>query len=58
LLPATRVLIRPLETFSERPDHVLLPPWNLREEIIVQLTGSREWGGRFIVTIPYPVILD
>ena len=59
LLPGTRIPIRPPEAiFSERPDYVLILPWNLREEIIAQLAGIREWGGKFIVPIPYPVILD
>jgi SAM-dependent methyltransferase len=59
LLPGTRIPIRPPEAiFSEKPDYVLILPWNLREEIIAQLAGIREWGGKFIVPIPYPVILD
>lgn len=59
LLPGTHIPIRPPDAiFSEKPDYVLILPWNLREEIIAQLAGIREWGGKFIVPIPYPVILD
>lgn len=35
-----------------RPDYVLILPWNLKEEIINQLSYIREWGGRFVVAIP------
>ena len=27
-------------------------PWNLKDEIIAQLVGVRDWGGKFIVPIP------
>ena len=59
LLPGTRIPIRPPEAiFEEKPDFVLILPWNLREEITSQLAGIREWGGKFIVPIPQPAILD
>jgi hypothetical protein len=40
-----------------RPDLVLILPWNLREEIVEQLSFIREWGGRFILPIPSPVVV-
>jgi hypothetical protein len=59
LLPGTRIPIRaPDAIFEVKPDYVLILPWNLLEEITDQLAGIREWGGRFIVPIPRPVILD
>jgi len=59
LLPGTRIPIRPPEAiFDEKPDFVLILPWNLREEITSQLAGIRAWGGKFIVPIPQPAILD
>lgn len=53
LLPGTRIPIRaPEAIFEVRPDFVLILPWNLREEIAVQMAVIREWGGRFVVPIP------
>lgn len=37
---------------AERPDWVLILPWNLRNEIEAQLDYVRAWGGRFVTAIP------
>jgi len=37
---------------TERPDYVLILPWNLRDEIVKQLDYIRAWGGRFVWAIP------
>ncbi len=59
LLPGTHIPIRPPDAiFEEKPDYVLILPWNLRDEIMAQLAGIREWGGKFIVPIPHPAVLD
>jgi SAM-dependent methyltransferase len=58
LLPGSRIPVVPPEHLdAERPDYVLILPWNLREEITQQLDHVRSWGGRFIIPIPEPVIL-
>jgi hypothetical protein len=31
---------------------VLILPWNLKDEIMEQLSYVRDWGGRFVVPIP------
>uniref|UniRef100_E6Q721 C-methyltransferase n=1 Tax=mine drainage metagenome TaxID=410659 RepID=E6Q721_9ZZZZ len=52
-MPGCRIpVLDPKAIFEERPDYVLILPWNLRSEIAEQLNGIREWGGRFIVPIP------
>jgi SAM-dependent methyltransferase len=52
-LPGSRIPIFPPERIAEtRPDYLLLLPWNLREEIMGQMAGIRQWGGRFVVPIP------
>ena len=38
--------------YKNRPDYVVILPWNLKEEITDQLDIVRSWGGRFVVAIP------
>ena len=53
LLPGSRIPIcAPERIMESRPDYVLILPWNLREEVMAQMAGIREWGGRFVVPIP------
>jgi len=57
-LPGTHIPIHAPERLAQtRPDLVLILPWNLREEIMEQLSYVREWGGRFVLPIPRPEIL-
>ncbi len=37
---------------QDRPDYILILPWNLKEEIVEQLAYAREWGAQFVVPIP------
>lgn len=37
---------------STKPDYVILLPWNLREELVVQLSYVRSWGGKFVIAVP------
>jgi hypothetical protein len=52
-LPGTHIPIYPVERLAqERPDYVVIMPWNLRDEITAQLGYVRDWGGRFVVSLP------
>jgi hypothetical protein len=52
-LPGTHIpVISPEALMRARPDYVLILPWNLQEEIRVQLQGIKEWGGRFVTPVP------
>jgi len=58
-LPGVRIPIYPSERIWEtKPDYVLILPWNLRDEIIEQMSDIRAWGGRFVVPIPEARVLD
>ncbi len=35
-----------------KPDYVLILPWNIKEEIIDQLTYVRDWGAKFVTIVP------
>lgn len=53
LLPGSHIPIRSPEAIREdRPDVVLILPWNLKDEIIEQLSYIREWGGQFAARTP------
>jgi SAM-dependent methyltransferase len=52
-LPGSHIPIRSPEAIrEERPDVVLILPWNLKDEIVEQLAFIREWGGRFAARTP------
>lgn len=57
-LPGTHIPIRPPEALEqERPDYILILPWNLKREIVAQLSPARDWGARFVVPIPEVEVL-
>jgi C-methyltransferase C-terminal domain/Putative zinc binding domain/Methyltransferase domain len=57
--PGTRIPIHEPERIAEtRPEFVLILPWNLRDEIVEQMSYIGEWGGRFIVPIPRVEVVD
>jgi len=53
LLPGSRIPIHaPDRLDAERPDYLLILPWNLRDEIVSQTARIRAWGGRWVVAVP------
>jgi SAM-dependent methyltransferase len=58
LLPGTRIPIRaPEAILAEKPEVVLILPWNIRDEVMQQMEAVRGWGGRFAVPIPRLVVI-
>jgi SAM-dependent methyltransferase len=52
-LPGTHIPIFPPDKLREtQPDIIMILPWNLKDEIMDQISYIREWGGRFLVPIP------
>ena len=52
-LPGTHIPVRHPDVIKEdRPDYVLILPWNIKDEIMEQMGYIREWGGKFVVPIP------
>lgn len=43
---------------NEKPDFLILFPWNLKSELMNQLSYIREWGGKFVLPIPEVCIID
>jgi SAM-dependent methyltransferase len=57
-LPGSLIPVHSPERITEtRPDYLLILPWNLRDEIMEQMSGIRAWGGRFVVPIPRVEVL-
>jgi hypothetical protein len=52
-LPGTHIPIHAPDRIREtKPDYLLILPWNLKDEIMSQMSHLRAWGGRFVVPIP------
>jgi SAM-dependent methyltransferase len=52
-LPGTHIPIHAPERIAEdKPDYVLVLPWNLRTEISAQLAYVKDWGGALVYPIP------
>jgi len=59
LLPGSHIPIRSPDAIREdRPEVVLILPWNLKDEIVQQLSFIREWGGRFAARTPELTLLS
>lgn len=52
-LPGCRIPIVVEDHLKQnKPDYILILPWNLREEVTDQLSYIREWGGQFVTAVP------
>jgi 2-polyprenyl-3-methyl-5-hydroxy-6-metoxy-1,4-benzoquinol methylase len=52
-LPGTHIpIFHPDKIQETKPDYLLILPWNLKNEIMSQMSYVRDWGCQFIVPIP------
>lgn len=52
-LPGSRIpVVDEARLQTERPDYVLVLPWNLRLEISEQLNYVRSWGAKLVTAVP------
>lgn len=57
--PGRHIPILPVEAIdAERPDIVVVLPWNLKAEIVRQMRHIGDWGGRFLIPIPKVALID
>jgi len=53
LLPGSQIPIRAPEAIAEdRPDYLLILPWNLKKEIAAEQAQIHDQGGHFVIAIP------
>tara|TARA_Y100001936_G_C16085577_1_gene681460 strand:- start:1687 stop:2925 length:1239 start_codon:yes stop_codon:yes gene_type:complete len=58
-LPGTHLEIKtPEQIRVTKPDYIIILPWNLKEEIMNQMKDVREWGGKFVISIPEVQIIN
>lgn len=58
-MPGVHIPIKaPEALLEESPDYVLLLAWNFKDEIAAEQSEYLRRGGRFIVPVPHPEVLD
>jgi hypothetical protein len=57
-LPGTHIpIFAPEKIEQEKPDYIVIMPWNFKDEIMAQLAHARSWGAKFIIAIPEATVL-
>jgi hypothetical protein len=52
-MPGSRIpIVDEARLHSEKPDYVVLLPWNLYSELSTQLDYIRQWGAKFVTAVP------
>jgi len=52
-MPGSRIpIVDEAHLKADRPDLILILPWNLREEVMAQLAYVQAWGGQFVTAVP------
>ncbi len=57
--PGTHIpVVSDEELIKQSPDYALLLAWNFSKEIMGNLTAYKEKGGKFIIPIPHPRVIE
>ena len=52
-LPASHIPVVSEDVLKQaKPDFVIIFPWNIKEEVMKQLSYIKEWNGKFVIPIP------
>tara|TARA_B100000900_G_scaffold380278_1_gene365873 strand:- start:4560 stop:5783 length:1224 start_codon:yes stop_codon:yes gene_type:complete len=52
-LPGSHIpIFHPNKIKLEKPEYIIILPWNISQEIMIQLSYVREWGAKFVTVIP------
>lgn len=52
-LPGVHIpVLHPDEIKKRKPDYLLVLPWNIKDEVMLEHAYIKEWGGKFVLPIP------
>ena len=52
-MPGSRIpIVAPDHLDADKPDIIVILPWNIREEVMTQLSHARQWGAKFVTAVP------
>ena len=52
-MPGSRIaIVEEARLVQDKPDHVVILPWNLSAEVMAQLDYARAWGASFVTAVP------
>lgn len=52
-MPGSHIPIRnPDDLEKERPDYIIILPWNIKNEVMEHLKYAKNWGAKFVTCIP------
>lgn len=52
-MPASHIpIVKEERIKADKPDYIIILPWNIKDEIVKQLDYVKEWGCKFVVPIP------
>ncbi len=52
-MPGSRIpIVDEAHLEANRPDLIVILPWNIRDEVMRQLDHARSWGARFVTAVP------
>jgi SAM-dependent methyltransferase len=58
-LPGSHLpIFDPSRIRETKPDYVLILPWNLKTEIMMEMADVRAWGGKFVIAVPELTIFE
>ena len=57
-MPASHIpIVQEDRIKKDKPDFIIILPWNIKDEIVKQLNYVNAWGCKFVVPIPKLQIL-
>lgn len=52
-MPGSRIpIVNEEEIKQQKPEYIIILPWNIKDEIMEQLAYVRDWGGKFVTVVP------